>query len=190
MGIRNLATFIILHTSQQYSLFVVERGSFLLLEQYEPGYCQNVIFIYNPSLKMRYMNQPGETEVIIVDTSLRDGLQGVKASQDVAANAMRFVPHYLREMKEGGITQFDAVSSANPARVPVMGAYPSWLKDVEAGVMNSANIQALVFNGNKEAMQLLEQFVRVGRIKSFAFVHSHDPDFLWANSNIRKTAGG
>lgn len=134
------------------------------------------------------MNEsPPQTEVVNVDTSLRDGLQGVKANAEVAADVLeRYAPTYLELMKEAGTVHFDAVSTASPKLVPVMGVYSKWLKEVHPGVMDSLRLQALVFNGNNGAVETLQQFVQMGRIKSLAFVHSHDPDFLWANSNIRK----
>lgn len=133
------------------------------------------------------MNEVPETEVFNVDTSLRDGLQGIKADPAVAADVLeRYVPTYLELMKVAGTTHFDAVSTASPKLVPVMGVYPQWLQEVQPEVMDSLYLQALVFNGNNGAVEILQHFVQIGRIKSLAFVHSHDPDFLWANSNIRK----
>lgn len=127
------------------------------------------------------------TEVVVVDTSARDGLQGVQTQTENAQVVMRrCMPTYLEQAMEGGIFHFDAVSTASPKLVPVMGVYPEWLKEVRPKTVDPIDIQALVFSGNNGAVAALEQFVQMDRIKSLAFVHSHDPDFLWANSNIRK----
>lgn len=126
-----------------------------------------------------------------MDTSLRDGLQGTKVDPGVAADVMvTNVQSYLKHARDGGVVHFDAVSSAKPERVPVMGVYPKWLSALEASEIDSVQLQALVFNNDPKAIEMLKGFVRLGRIKSFAFVHSHDPDFLWANSNIRKHTTG